>query len=489
MMTPRAFIEVLRRPLAELPHELEMVPVPRAFDVSIRPPGSKSITNRVLLLAALAEGESEIRGALLDADDARVMIEALRTLGVGVEIEDAADSLDECRGSLGAGSDLDESRPSVSGLSSEPVVRIEGVGGRFKGHCTLNLKNAGTATRFLTAAACLADGPVVIDGNERMRQRPIGELVSMLREVGVKVEELGVPGCVPLRVWPGRPSGARLAVGVTSSSQFVSALMLIGCLLEGGLRVAFTGEPTSRSYIDMTATILRGSFGVRVDAHAREIVVANSPLRGGTLEVEPDASGATYFWGAQRLIAGSRCAIPIDARTSTQGDARFPEALDALERAGDAGAHIDLSLMPDAAMTLGAVACFARAATTITGLRTLRVKETDRLAAMRNELTKLGVKTDIFSTRSGASPEHGAAHADEGIELTPPARGVDCSPTAPRVVFDTYDDHRMAMSLALVGLRRPNVVIRDPACVAKTYPTYWRDLAMLYQSAIERSGA
>ncbi|MDX2115546.1 MAG: 3-phosphoshikimate 1-carboxyvinyltransferase [Planctomycetota bacterium] len=461
-MSVERFIELLRRPLADLPHELEMRPLAGPFDVRVRPPGSKSITNRVLLLAALAEGESVIDRPLVDADDARVMIDALRALGARIEPDGAS-------------------------------LRVRGTGGRPRGGVTLNLMNAGTATRFLTAAACLADAPVVIDGNQRMRQRPIGELAGLLRKLGITVEELGAPGCVPLRVHPARPRRARLRVGATSSSQFISALMLIAPLLEEGLALEFVGEPTSRSYIDMTASILRECFGVRVRREERGLRVERGTLSGRTIAVEPDASGATYFWAAAALLAGARCTVEGVGRSSVQGDARFVRELarlgaDVEENTHDTGVRgsgslrgveADLTLMPDAAMTLAAVACLARGATVVRGLRTLRVKETDRLAALANEISKLGVGVQIFRT-PGASADR---PADEGLTLTPPAGGIECGPAAPRTVFDTYDDHRMAMSLALVGLRRPGVVIRDPACVAKTYPTFWNHLAALYESA------
>lgn len=476
-MTLQSFIDVLRRPLAELPHELEMEPLPGPFDATVRPPGSKSITNRVLLLAALADGESEIHGALLDADDARVMIEALRTLGARVEIGE-----------------------EEAGEKDGPVVRITGVGGRFKGHCTLNLKNAGTATRFLTAAACLADGPVVIDGNERMRQRPIGELVAMLRSLGVRVEELGAPGCVPLRVLSGRFTAPEIEVGATQSSQFVSALMLVAPLMQAGLTVRFGRSVTSPSYIRMSLRLLAdvcnidakesiaGQSGHGTLASVR---VPNAPLKGFRYEVEPDASGMTYFWGAAAIVPGASARCPRLTSASVQGDAEFINLLMPPGNAAVTGsseprlADADLTNMPDAAMTLAAVACFATrsSTTTITGLRTLRVKETDRLAAIRNELCKLGAGVEIFQIPDPTS----GGPADEGVRITTPIGGLDCSPGVPRVAFDTYDDHRMAMSLALIGLRRPNVVIRDPRCVAKTYPTFWRDLSRLYESAA-RSG-
>lgn len=485
---PDRLASILSRPLADLPGDLALCPVSGPFDVTVRPPGSKSLTNRALLLAALAKGESALRGCLLDADDAKVMLAALRQLGAGIEVTQDSE------------------------WGNEVIVR--GVGGKLRGGCEINLNNAGTATRFLTAAACLADAPVVIDGNSRMRERPIGELVALLRKLGVTVDELGKPpgGCVPLRVHPCRPEGGPLDVGVTLSSQYVSAVLLLAPWMRRGLEVRFTSPPTSPSYIEMTLRLLRQT-GVRAAERderwqrARVLHSANggpgsgpgAGLDGFSLDIEPDASGATYFWGAAAVVPGATARVEGLPDDSMQGDAWFKSALLRMgaglagesgeyeerveELRGDAravlgqsltGIDLDLSLMPDTAMTAAGVACFARGTTTLRGLRTLRVKETDRLEALRTELTKIGVKVEI----EGYDGEGGIR--DELLRITPPAGGLDCSPSAPAVTFQTYDDHRMAMSLAIIGLRRPNVTIHDPACVAKTYPGFWKDWAYLY---------
>lgn len=208
-------------------------------------------------------------------------------------------------------------------------------------------------------------------------------------------------------------------------------------------------------------------------------------IRPFSYEVEPDASGATYFWAAAAMIPGASCTVLGLDDASLQGDAAFPNLLrdmgaDVRRATNPAGLRVtgpsrlapitcDMADMPDAAMSLASVAAFAPGPTTIRGLGTLRVKETDRIAAMQAELAKVGVTV----RQAGPDPD--------AITVTPPSGGLDCSPSAPRVEFDTYDDHRMAMSLALIGLRRPNVFIRDPRCVAKTYPTFWRDLDSLYR--------
>lgn len=450
---------LLARPLAALPDPLPMRRLERPFNIEVRPPGSKSLTNRALLLAALADGVSEVRGALLDAQDGRVMVEALRALGVDVAVHDAA-----------AGG-----------------VRITGRAGRLRGGCALSLGNAGTATRFLTAAACLADAPVVIDGDDRMRRRPIGELVALLRTLGVRIDELGAAGCPPLRVHPARPAGGRLTVPTTASSQFVSAVMMLAPWTRDGVEMVFEGEVTSASYVRMTAGLMErlgaGAWRAARGPDAGRMSLPAGPLAAFRYDVEPDASAATYFWAAAAMFPGAACRVPGVGGASLQGDAGFPSILARLGAGAtiaDSGATVrgartlrggrfDMASMPDAAPTLAAVACFAEGATTLDGLRTLRVKETDRLAALQAELRRVGVGVEIR-----------AAGGDESLVITPPPGGLDPGPTAPRVGFDTYDDHRMAMALALVGLRRPNVWIRDPACVRKTYPGFWGDLAKLY---------
>lgn len=473
----------LRQPLDRLPAALA-IPVARVrrsgvvFDV--RPPGSKSLTNRALLLGALASGESTISNALIDGDDTRRMIDALRALGAEVR--------------------SDPREPTVVrvwGLSGKPR---SGGGGGGSGGVRLNLGNAGTATRFLAAAAALADGPVTLDGNERMRQRPIGELGEALEQLGCGIEYLEAQGCPPLRVTPAPRAHAAdrtVQLGETASSQFVSALLMAGVFMPGGLTVKVTGEVTSPSYIRMTMWLLarlgalvQSSDDLRV-VRVRGVGKDVCGLASFKYEVEPDASGATYFLGAAALLPGVTCRVLGLSHTSVQGDARFASLLARMgaatqhETSGNGGPRsdafigvtgagaiepilADMSDMPDAAMTLAAVACFANGTSILRGLRTLRVKETDRIEAVRKELTRLGVRI-----------ENPVSGDDGAMTITPPEGGIDCSANAPRVEFDTYDDHRMAMSLALIALRRPNTIIRNPRCVEKTYPGFWRDLADL----------
>ncbi len=470
--------ESLRLPLDALPDPLAMEPIDAGslatpFDVTIRPPGSKSLTNRALLLAALAEGQSTIRGALTNAEDAQMMLGALGQLGATCEV------------------------------GQDHTIRVTGVGGQWKPatdarDVELHLGNAGTATRFLAAAACFSPKPIVIDGSPRMRERPLGDLTDALPHLGVTIEHLGQVGCPPVRLHPslsGVPDEAMVSLAKTASSQFVTALLLCGPWLADGLTVELTDTITSRSYIEMTVGLLdRLGASVRLAEDLRVIRVGPSEHRAARghrgidpfdYAVEPDASGATYFWAAAGLVTGGRCKIHGVGRDSLQGDADFPDVLarmgiTLLEHTDDdgtletrgprslTGVLADMADMPDAVMTLAVLCAFASTPSIIRGVRTLRVKETDRIAAMQTELAKIGVTVE-------------ATRDSDSITITPPARGIDCSPSVPPVEFDTYDDHRMAMSLALVGLRRPNVFIRKPQCVAKTYPGFWRDLASLYE--------
>lgn len=455
-------------PIEQLPPSVRVVPVTKPFDITVRPPGSKSITNRALLLAALAHGQSTLTGALVDAEDAQVMIAALRTLGAQIDITPEVDQHGESSGNA--------------------TVRVQGVGGQWKikpgQQVTLNLHNAGTATRFLTAAAILQpkeSGGIIIDGNARMRQRPIGELVEAingLTERGARVRYVGEEGFPPVLVPPVEfewISAMRQVFAPARSGQFVSAMMLLAPMLPHGLEACFTGAPTSVSYVLLTLKVLQ-QVGVRVHGlPPGDVRIEPSRVNGFTMKIEPDASGSTYFVGAERLVPNARVAIKdltLDEHDPMQSDARFGAMMPRNLALG--GVNADLHDLPDAAMTAAVIACFANGPSTLTGLRTLRVKETDRIQALVNELGKVGVKVEPF-----VHVEKGG-QADEGIRIIPPAGGIDCSPNVPMVEFDTYDDHRMAMSLALIGLRRPNVIIRDPACVRKTYPTFWRDLAKVY---------
>jgi len=411
----------------------------------------------LLLLAALASGRSTLRHPLLEADDAERMLQAIGELGATVE--------------------RDAGEVTITGVSGEWKTPERGL--------TVNLNNAGTATRFLAASALCSPGPLTVDGNDRMRQRPIGELADLLELLGAGVEFLGEPGCPPVRIR--RPSGGlsrdAVEISTTRSSQYISALLLVAPFLPGGLTIRLLGPITSASYIHMTVGLLE-SLGVTVrTSEGLRILRVMPGCSSFDVDVEPDASGATYFWAAGALLAGASVGVSGLGGDALQGDSGFPELLSRMGasvvfREGVAivrGPEIlrpilaDMSDMPDAAMTAAVCAAFADGTTILRGVRTLRDKECDRIGALQSELGKIGVLVE--------SDVRGDADV---LTVTPPEGGVDCGEDAPRVEIETFDDHRMAMSLALIGLRRPNVFVRDPGCVAKTYPGYFGDLATLY---------
>lgn len=451
---------------------------PRGLEaVEVAPPGSKSLTNRAILLAALAKGVSTLRRPLVDAADAEVMLEAVERLGARV-------------------------------TRAQSLLRIEGVAGRWcparveaDGSVHLHLRNAGTAVRFLAGSVLCSPVPVVIDGDARMHDRPIGELASWLGRLGCEVAFLGRRNdCPPLRIMPpaNLPVDASIAVGASPSSQFISSLLLAGPFMPGGLTLRLERPPVSGSYIRMTAGLL-GRVGVEVkSSHDGRILrvpaSAGEPpcIAAFDLDIEPDASGAVPFWAAAAMAGRPEVACRVDGLgvDSLQGDVRVVQALGRMGAAVDmrpslAGGRIevraapslrpilvDCADMPDAAMALACVACFAEGTSILRGLGTLRVKECDRIAAMQSELAKIGVRV-----------EADVAGDADAVTITPPVGGVDCSPGVPPVRFDTFEDHRMAMAFALVGLRRPNTWINDPGCVAKTYPAFWRDLATFLAGA------
>jgi 3-phosphoshikimate 1-carboxyvinyltransferase len=410
---------------------------------TVRLPGSKSISNRVLLLAALSEGVTEVHD-LLDSDDTRHMLAALATLGVGVED----------RGDL--------------------RWRISGVGGVFPVKAAeLFLGNAGTAFRPLTAALALSGGDYVLKGVARMHERPIGDLVDALRQLGARIDYLGEPGFPPLRIHPSEPTGDRAEVRGNVSSQFLTGLLMALPLRRRAATVEVVGDLISKPYIGITLAMLR-RFGVEVaqDGWSRFQVAADARyVSPGEIWVEGDASSASYFLAAG-AIGGGPVRVEGVGADSVQGDVRFADALAQMgariamgpnwieARAPGAGrlAAIDLDCnhIPDAAMTLAVAALFADGTTTLKNIASWRVKETDRIAAMANELRKVG-----------ATVEEGA----DFIRITPPAA------LTPDAVIDTYDDHRMAMCLSLASLGGVPLRINDPGCVAKTFPDYFKAFA------------
>jgi 3-phosphoshikimate 1-carboxyvinyltransferase len=414
----------------------------RAAQGAVALPGSKSISNRTLLLAALADGATTLHG-LLAADDTARMLEALATLGVRID-HDAATA----------------------------VARVQGCGGRFPvAHADLFLGNAGTAFRPLTAVLAMQGGDYAVRGVARMHERPIGDLVDALHAAGCTVTYEAVRGYPPLRIGAsGGSAGGPIAIRGDVSSQFLSALLMALPLAAGALQCATPVHVTtpliSRPYVDITTNLMR-RFGVPVSMPADDTFVVPATARyraPGTLAVEGDASAASYFLAAG-VLGGGPVRVSGVGRESIQGDVAFADVLlgqGADVRFGDdwiearrgaplQGGTIDCTAIPDAAMTLAMTALFAAAPTRLTGIGSWRVKETDRIAAMAAELRKLGA-----TVSSG----------DDWLEVAPLAE-------FSHAAIDTYDDHRMAMCFALAAFGGAGVTIRDPACVRKTYPQFF----------------
>ena len=412
-------------------------------------PGSKSISNRTLLLAALSDGETRVKN-LLNSDDTEVMLAALKTLGINIK-------------ALG-GQDF----------------HVSGCNGRFPvSEAALFLGNAGTAFRPLTAALAFQQGHYQLSGVPRMHERPIADLVDGLAPLGAQIRYLNTTGYPPLEIRPLQAREvSRVKVRGDVSSQFLSALLMTLPLLKREITVEVIGELISKPYVDITLNLL-ARFGIAVVRRDwREFVIpADANYRaGGVISVEGDASSASYFLAAGAIAGANAAGGPVRVqgvgRASIQGDVRFAETLAQMGAAISMGEDwieasapkklraidADLNHIPDAAMTVAMLALFAEGITTIRNIASWRVKETDRIAAMATELRKVG-----------AVVEEGA----DFIRITPPEKLV------PNAVIDTYDDHRMAMCFSLVALGGVPVTINDPGCVAKTFPDYFATFATI----------
>ncbi len=398
-------------------------------------PGSKSITNRALLLAALASGTSRLTGAL-KSDDTAVMAAALHGMGVSIEEPDDTSFL-----------------VTSSGRLTVPTG-------------PLHLGNAGTATRFLTAAAALVDGTVVVDGDVHMRRRPIAPLVHALRTLGVNVAASS--GCPPVVIrGQGCLPGGRVEIDGNLSSQYVSALLMVAACGRGPVEVALTGpEIGAKGYVKLTIATM-AAFGAQVEPAGPAVWrVAPTGYRATNLVVEPDASAATYLWAAEVLTGGS-IDLGLAPDAFNQPDA---QAYRIIRTFPNLPAVIDGSQMQDAVPTLAVLAAFNRAPVRFTGIFNLRVKECDRVAALASELSRI-------------APGLGR---EEGADLIVAGGTGPATAMGPADV-QTYSDHRIAMSFALIGLRVPGITIIDPGCVSKTYPGFWRTLASLGVELEERA--
>jgi 3-phosphoshikimate 1-carboxyvinyltransferase len=442
------------------PDRLEIIPLAKPPNATIRVPGSKSITNRALVLAALSSiGFNRTLHGALRSEDTEVMVKGLRKLGYQIETE--WPSIRVCH---------HNSARWVPAESAEIFV-----------------SNSGTTMRFLTALCAIGEGRYRLDGVPRMQERPIEDLLAALRDCGVQAYSECGNGCPPVvvegRGWF-RGHGAWLKGSI--SSQFISALLMVAPFHDlDPFTIAIDGPLVSQPYVDMTLTMMR-QWGARWRQSPGEHVYEFEFDSDSKAEyfgpdeyvIEPDASAASYFFGAAAISSG-RVSIPDLGRRSLQGDVRFLEVLAKMgcefyesscrpdrtnPRSVSTSVHgrplhgidVDMNDISDTVMTLAAVACFAEGPTTIRNVAHIRHKETDRLAALATELRRVGAEVDEFA---------------DGLTITPrPLHGAE---------IETYNDHRMAMSMALIGLKVPGIVIKSPGCVAKTYPDFWDDLEKL----------
>ena len=443
-------------------NDLTIQPFPGPFTADVTPPGSKSLTNRALVLAALADGVSTLDNVLV-ADDTRVMLDCLQRLGFDVTLDPDAH-----------------------------VARVVGTGGKIPAESAdLFCGNSGTTIRFLAALCTLGRGTFHLDGIPRMRQRPLGDLVAMLRNLGGRVEYAMADGFPPLNVLGRRTSGnkggslpgGRVRFGRSQSSQYLSAVLQVAPYAKHEVLVDLEPRQTSWPYVAMTMRLM-DEFGVTPElirdprtSEPQQIIVPQGHYRPTDYAIEPDASNASYFLAAAAIHPGSKLTVKGLGKRSLQGDVGFADILHRMGASLVFGPDFititapdrleaidaDLSTMPDTAQTLAVAALFADGVTTLRGLHTLRVKETDRVAALANELTKLGADVTVEG---------------DDLMIAPPEDG-----KLNAAAIDTYDDHRMAMSFALAGTRSAGVTIRDAGCVNKTYPDYFADLEKLRRSA------
>ncbi len=420
---------------------IEIRPATKPVDATISLPGSKSYTNRALLIAALADGESEIQHALF-SDDTELMIIALRSLGFSVEAS-----------------------------PDREIIRVRGTGGTVPAtSADLFVGNAGTAARFLTALVALGHGRYRIDGVPRMRERPIGPLLDALNQLEIDAVSVDHNDCLPIVITSQGLAGGIAEIDGNASSQFVSALMMVAPCTPRGISLRIRGTLVSQPYVDLTRSVMSAFGATTQNEGYRHIVVpGNQTYHARTYQVEPDASGASYFLAAA-AVTGGRVRILALSRSSAQGDLRLAQIFermgcqvewgdDYVELRGPSqltGVDVDMADLSDVAPTLAAIAPFASSPVRIRGIGHIRRKETDRIRAVTSELQRLGATV----------VEH-----EDGWEIQPSA----LTPAA----IETYDDHRMAMSFAVTGLRVPGLRILNPRCVTKTFPDFFDRFARL----------
>lgn len=428
---------------------MQITPIPHPLNASVRVPGSKSLTNRALLIASLANGTTRLTNALF-SDDSRYFAKALQTLGFEIQLDEASREM------------------TVTGLDGKiPANKAE-----------LFIGNAGTAARFISAFLTLGHGEYILDGEARMRERPIGDLIEALTQLGAIIHPLAQRErdgmreiCLPIKIIANGLPGGKTTIAGNISSQFLSALLMIAPYAQNEIEITLSTELNSKPYIDMTLAIMQ-DFGVKVrrnEYQAFTVPITNylSPI---TYHIESDASAASYFF-AVPAICGGTVKVENISRNSKQGDIAF---LDVLKQMGCSvsetdncllitgpaelrGIDIDMRDIPDTAQTLAVIAPFASSPTRIRGIASARVKETDRVHAACTELARLGVRVE----------EHEDGMTIHPVEKMRPA------------VIQTYNDHRMAMSFSLIGLRVEGITIENPTCVSKTFPGFFEVLEML----------
>lgn len=417
---------------------LRLIP-PATIEGSLRPPGSKSLTNRALICAALGTGHSEIRQASL-SEDSRLLLGALARHGHRVRLNEADRTLH---------------------VHPRPARELQT-------RASFHLGNAGTSLRFLVSYLCTHRGKFLVDGSPRMRERPIGPLLDALNRLGGNVRSTFQTGCPPVAIDASGLRGGSVDIPGDVSSQFISSILLAAPASAQGVRLALEGAGVSRPYVRMTLDVMR-AFGMAVEQTDNGYRVDPGSYRAAGYVVEPDASGATYFMGLAAVLGG-RVRIEGLARDSAQGDVRFADILESMgcpirwspeglevRGGGLRGIDIEMSDVPDAVPTLAVLALFASGETHIRGISHLRHKETDRIAVLEEALTALGAKVE----------------ADEdSLHITPPAavRPARIKP---------YGDHRMVMSFAVAAARVPEIVLEDPDCVAKSFPGFFETLGSL----------
>ena len=417
---------------------IEIQPAP-ALKATVAAPPSKSYTNRAYIVAALADGTVRLENRLF-SDDTRYMREALLQFGVPV-------------------------------VEEKQAAMVQGQGGKLNvpGR-EVFIGNAGTTMRFLTTLASLAPGITRLTGDDRMQERPIEDLLMCLRQMGLKAESLQGNGCPPIKIHGGKPQGGSVTLAGDKSSQYLTSLLLSAPYFQNDTVINIEGELTSKSYVDITLDIMQ-TFGVSVlnEFYRKFTIPAGQHYRARSYAVEGDASSASYFFAAAAVTGGEVSVTNLNP-DSAQGDIHFPDALEQMgcevKRSGEKitvfgnplrGITIHMNDMPDVVQTLAVVALFAEGKTTMTGIANLRIKETDRIAALANELTRLGA----------------SVAAGEDFLIIEPG-------THQPAEVETYDDHRMAMSFAVAGLGIPGVKIKNPRCVDKSFPNFFERFQELY---------